>query len=89
MTASDNVLTVDLARALVLLENAKEKAKSKDEGVSLGDYEGAPVLWIVGRYGPYLKWNKLNIALPKELKSVDTKPTLAQAVDLIKEKNKK
>ncbi len=89
LTASDNVLTVDLARALVLLENAKEKAKSKDEGLSLGDYEGAPVLWIVGRYGPYLKWNKLNIALPKELKSVETKPTLAQAVDLIKEKNKK
>ena len=87
LSASDDVLTVDLQRALVLLENGK--SKSKDEGISLGDYKQAPVMWIVGRYGPYLKWNKQNIALPKELKGLDTKPTLAQAIDLIEEKNKK
>lgn len=87
LSASDDVLTVDLQRALVLLENGK--SKSKDEGISLGDYKEAPVMWIVGRYGPYLKWNKQNIALPKELKGLDTKPTLAQAIDLIEEKNKK
>lgn len=87
LSASDDVLTVDLQRALVLLENGK--SKSKDEDISLGDYKEAPVMWIVGRYGPYLKWNKQNIALPKELKGLDTKPTLAQAIDLIEEKNKK
>ncbi len=87
LTASDDVLTIDLARALTLLANGK--AKTKDEGVSLGDYKGSPILWIVGKYGPYLKWEKQNIALPKELKGLDTKPTLEQAVELIEEKNKK
>ena len=87
LTTADDVLKIDLQRALILLENGKNKAK--DEGISLGDYEGKPILWIVGKYGPYLKWEKLNIALPKELKGLDIKPTLQQAVDLIKEKNKK
>ena len=87
LSAADDVLTVDLNRALILLENAKLKVK--DEGVSLGDYQGTPVMWIVGRYGPYLKWGKQNIPLPKELKGLDTKPTLAQAIEQIEQKNKK
>ena len=85
--SSDDVLTVDLSRALIILENAK--SKPKDEGVSLGDYQGTPVMWIVGHYGPYLKWGKQNISLPKELKGLDTKPTLAQAIEQIEQKNKK
>ena len=87
LTSSDDVLTIDLARALALLKNSKER--KKDEGESLGEYEGQPVLWIIGRYGPYIKWNKENIALPKDMKSPDHKPTLDQVVDIIKGKNKK
>ncbi|MBP5534482.1 MAG: type I DNA topoisomerase [Alphaproteobacteria bacterium] len=87
LSHSDDVLTVDLKRALEILENAK--SKTKDEGVPLGDYQGTPILWIVGRYGPYLKWGKQNIPLPKELKGLDTKPTLAQAIEQIEQKNKK
>ena len=87
LSGTDDVLTVDLNRALEILENAK--SKPKDEGISLGDYQGEPVMWIVGRYGPYLKWNKQNSPLPKELKGLDTKPTLAQAIEQIEQKNKK
>ena len=85
--ASDNVLTINLERSLVLLKDGKSKAK--DESISLGDYQGTPILWIVGRYGPYLKWGKQNIALPQKLKGLDTKPTLAQAIEQIEQKNKK
>ncbi|MGN1091081.1 MAG: type I DNA topoisomerase [Alphaproteobacteria bacterium] len=87
LTASDDVLTIDLARALALLKNSKER--KKDEGESLGEYEGSPVLWIIGRYGPYIKWNKENIALPKEMKSPEHKPSLEQVIELIKKKDKK
>ena len=84
LTATDDILTIDLARALALLKNSKER--KKDEGESLGEYEGAPVMWIIGRYGPYIKWNKENIALPKDMKSPDHKPSLEQVIELIKQK---
>ena len=84
LTPSDDILTIDLNRALTLLKNGK--AKAKDEGFSLGNYKDTPILWIVGKYGPYLKYGKQNIALPKELKGLEVKPTLEQAVALIEGK---
>lgn len=84
LSASDDVLSIDLQRALALLSTTKSKAKT--EGVHLGVYEDTEIIWLVGRYGPYLKWGKQNIALPKELKSPDQKPTLEQAIALIQKK---
>ena len=82
LTASDDVLSIDLPRALALLSmNTKEKKNS--EATSLGTYDGDDVLWLIGRYGPYLKWKKQNIALPKELKNPDVKPTLDQVKSLL------
>ena len=81
---SDDVLTIDLQRALALLSNTKSKAKV--ESISLGNYEGTDIQWLVGRYGPYLKWGQQNIALPKELKNPDQKPTLEQAIAVIQKK---
>jgi len=80
LAASDNVLTIDLGRALALLSSSKKKEAEK---VSLGTYDGDDVLWLIGRYGPYLKWKKQNIALPKELKNPDIKPTLDQVKSLL------
>ena len=80
LAASDNVLTIDLGRALALLSSSKKKEAEK---ISLGTYDGDDVLWLIGRYGPYLKWKKQNIALPKELKNPDVKPTLEQVKPLL------
>ncbi|ROT98985.1 type I DNA topoisomerase [Histidinibacterium lentulum] len=45
---------------------------------------GGPVNVMEGRYGPYVKWEKVNATLPDGITPEDL--TLAQAVDLIAEK---
>ena len=37
-----------------------------------------------GRYGPYVKWGKINATLPKEIEPADI--TLEQAVELVNAK---
>jgi len=55
----------------------------------LGEHpkEGGPVNVMAGRYGPYVKWEKVNATLPKgtEPESV----TMDMAVELITEKQAK
>ncbi|WP_460274170.1 type I DNA topoisomerase [Celeribacter sp. ULVN23_4] len=52
----------------------------------LGEHpqEGGPVQVLDGRYGPYVKWGKVNATLPKDVKLEDL--TMEQAVELITEK---
>ncbi|MDO6456364.1 type I DNA topoisomerase [Celeribacter halophilus] len=45
---------------------------------------GGPVNVMEGRYGPYVKWEKVNATLPKDIKPEDL--TMEQAVELIAEK---
>ena len=78
---TDDVLTITLERALALLTQ-----KKKQESVCIGTYENEPILWQVGRFGPYLKWKKTNVALPKSFKSEEKKPTQEEAVVFLKEK---
>ena len=61
-------------------------ARRQNLCVSLGEHpeKGGPVNVMDGRYGPYVKWDKVNATLPKE-----TEPdavTLDIAVQLIAEK---
>jgi DNA topoisomerase-1 len=51
----------------------------------LGEHpgEGGPVNVMSGRYGPYVKWAKVNATLPKDLDPQDV--TLERAVELIAE----
>ncbi|MFC4667423.1 type I DNA topoisomerase [Seohaeicola nanhaiensis] len=54
----------------------------------LGDHpDGGPVLVMPGRYGPYVKWEKVNATLPKEVEPETV--TLEQALVLISEKGSK
>ena len=45
---------------------------------------GGPVNVMEGRYGPYVKWEKVNATIPKEIAPADM--TMEQAVELIAER---
>ncbi|WP_425092718.1 type I DNA topoisomerase [Tropicimonas sp. S265A] len=85
----DEVFTVGMNRAVELLA---QKAARGGRGAAakplreLGEHpqEGGPVNVMDGRYGPYVKWAKINATLPK-----GTEPdavTMDMAVELIAEK---
>ena len=52
----------------------------------LGEHpdEGGPINVMDGRYGPYVKWGKVNATLPKDIEPADV--TRNMAVDLIRQK---
>ena len=86
----DDVFTVGMNHAVQLL--AEKVASRGNRGgaaktlKSLGDHpdEGGPIDIMEGKYGPYVKWEKVNATLPK-----DSEPdalTIQEAVDLITEK---
>jgi DNA topoisomerase-1 len=84
----DNVLTIQLDRALELM---KEKGKSRGSSAlaDLGNHPETdqPIKVMDGRYGPYIKYGKKNISLPKG--TDPEKFTMGDAVRLIDEKGKK
>ncbi|MEM5477431.1 type I DNA topoisomerase [Pacificibacter sp. AS14] len=48
----------------------------------LGDHpDGGPIKVMDGKFGPYVKWEKVNVTLPKEIKPEDI--TVEQALELI------
>ena len=54
----------------------------------MGDHpDGGKIAVMEGRYGPYVKWEKVNATLPKDVEPADL--TMEQALALIDEKAKK
>ena len=79
LRGADDVFTVDFARGLELLAG---KASSRR---SLGEHpDGGQVTVLKGRYGPYVKYKRINASLAKE-QSMDS-VTLEEAVALLKAK---
>jgi DNA topoisomerase-1 len=80
---SDNVLTVELDRALDLL---REKADRNKPDRVLGDHpkSGEPIEVWTGRYGPYVKHDGTNASL-KDDQSIDDL-TMDEALDLLADK---
>jgi len=89
----EEVFTVGMNRAVELI--AEKAAKRGGRGTTaaplkeLGEHptEGGPVNVMNGRYGPYVKWEKVNATLPKDLDPQDI--TMERAVELIAEKQAK
>jgi DNA topoisomerase-1 len=86
----DEVFSVGINRAVDLL--AKKKTRPGRGSPSalkvLGDHpEGGKVQIMSGRYGPYVKWNRINATLPKEADPQSM--TLEQALGLIAAKTSK
>jgi len=89
----DEVFTVGMNRAVELI--AAKAAGRAGRGAAaaplkeLGEHpgEGGAINVMTGRYGPYVKWEKVNATLPKDLDPQDI--TLERAVELIAEKQAK
>ena len=86
----EEVFTVGMNRAVQLL--AEKVASRGGRGGAaktlreLGEHpdQGGPVSIMEGKYGPYVKWEKINATLPKETDPADV--TLEAAVTLVDEK---
>ncbi|SMX43963.1 type I DNA topoisomerase [Actibacterium lipolyticum] len=86
----EEVFTVGMNRAVEVL--AEKAAKGRGRGATakplkeLGEHpeSGGPVNVMDGRYGPYVKWEKVNATLPKDTEPADV--TMEMAVQLIAEK---
>ncbi|WP_068303290.1 type I DNA topoisomerase [Pararhodobacter sp. CCB-MM2] len=85
----DEVFTIGMNRAVELI--AAKAARGPGRGAAaqplkvLGDHpDGGPVQVMPGRYGPYVKWEKVNATLPKEIEPEAV--TLEQALELIEAK---
>jgi DNA topoisomerase-1 len=83
--ANEDLFSIDLAAAMELIRNAK---KPNNELKILGEYPDTKedIKLQKGRYGPYLKLGKKNIAIPKNIDALTI--TLEEAIKLIKTKKK-
>lgn len=78
--ADEDVLTIGLNRAVDLLAQKQQRGASALK--SLGEHpDGGEVTLHSGRYGPYVKYGKVNATLPKDSAPEDV--TLEQALELI------
>lgn len=76
LNPNQNIGTITLEEALELFLLPKQ----------LGEYKGETVETNVGRYGPYVRFGKKFISLPKGQDPLDT--TLEQAIELIVERER-
>jgi DNA topoisomerase I len=84
---NEEVFTVGMNRAVQLL--AEKVASRGGRGAKtlreLGDHpDGGPVSLMEGKYGPYVKWEKINATIPKE--TAPEAVTMEQAVELLEER---
>ena len=95
LKAPDNVLDIELQRALQVLAGAADRkargggrtsrSSAKTVLKALGEHPaGGPIQVLDGRYGPYVNYNKVNVTLPKEVKPEDV--TLEQALAWVTDK---
>ena len=89
---AEEVFTIGMNRAVELL--AQKLARGPGRGAAaqplkeLGEHpNGGPVQVMPGRYGPYVKWAKVNATLPKDVPPEEV--TLEQALELIAAKASK
>ena len=87
------VFEVGMNRAVELIAEKRAnpragrgRAAAKPPLKELGDHpeEGGPMNVLDGRYGPYVKWGKVNATIPKTVKPEDV--TAEMAVELIAKK---
>jgi DNA topoisomerase-1 len=83
-----DVFTIGVNHAVSLIEDKKARGSARAGATalkSLGDHpDGGAIEVFEGRYGPYVKWGKVNATLPKEI--TPDAVTLEQAIELVNAK---
>jgi DNA topoisomerase-1 len=81
----EEVLTIGMNRAMEVLAQKTARGAGRTAVAALrelGEHpDGGPVAVFSGRYGPYVKWEKVNATLPKEVTADAV--TMEQALELI------
>ncbi len=83
----DEVFTIGMNRAVEVLaaKPMRGRAPATEPLRSLGDHPDGGALQVMkGRYGPYVKWGKVNATLTKDMTPEDI--TLEQAIELVNAK---
>ena len=85
----EEVFTVGMNRAVEILAQKASRGRGRTTAAplrELGEHpeSGGPINVMEGRYGPYVKWEKINATLPKDVDPAQI--TLERAVELITEK---
>jgi DNA topoisomerase-1 len=86
----DEVFTVGMNRAVQLLAEKVASRGGRGKAAKpireMGEHPdlGGDVNIMEGKYGPYVKWEKVNATIPKEIEPADL--TMERAVELIEEK---
>ena len=88
----EEVFTIGMNRAMEVLAQKASRGRGATAPAeplkSLGPHpDGGEIQVMPGRYGPYIKWEKINATLPKEIAPEDV--NLDQALELIAEKSSK
>ncbi len=83
---AEDVLTIGMNRAVELIAQKRESGGRRGAAVAplreLGEHpSGGRIDVFSGRYGPYVKWEKVNATLPKEI--APEAVTLAEAIALV------
>ncbi|MBY9067127.1 type I DNA topoisomerase [Hyphomonas sp. WL0036] len=83
-----DVFTIGLNHAVTLIADKKARGAARGGAAalkSLGDHpDGGAIEVFEGRYGPYVKWGKVNATLPKDV--TPDVVTLEQAIELVNAK---
>ncbi|MBR9842546.1 MAG: type I DNA topoisomerase [Rhodobacteraceae bacterium] len=87
----EDVFEIGMNRAVELLTDKRNNPRGRGSTAAkplkeLGDHpeDGGAINIMDGRYGPYVKWEKVNATIPKDVKPEDV--TMEMAVALIAEK---
>ncbi|MTE00898.1 type I DNA topoisomerase [Paracoccus sp. YIM 132242] len=81
---ADEVFTIGMNRAVEVLaaKQTRGRAAAAAPLRELGDHpDGGAIQVMSGRYGPYVKWDKVNATLPRDVTPEDL--TVEQALELI------
>ncbi|MEE8488306.1 MAG: topoisomerase C-terminal repeat-containing protein, partial [Gemmatimonadota bacterium] len=89
LQAGDDVLTVELDRAMELLREPKRGRQARAVLREIGPHpaDGEVIKLFDGRYGPYVKHGKVNASLPKGMEPDAV--TVEQAIELLAERAEK